>query len=156
MKRYVFRASIQAASVGTGGAYVLFPYDVEKEFGAKSRIPVHATFNGIPYKGSLMKYGEPKHMLCVLKAVRDQLGKGIGDTVDVVVWKDEAARTVEVPSDFAALLKNEKLRKAFDALSYTHRREYCRWIAEAKQEATRARRLAKSVEMIRSGVKTPG
>ena len=156
MKRYVFKATIQAASVGSGGAYVLFPYDVEKEFGAKSRVAVHATFDGIPYRGSLMRYGEPQHMLCVLKAVRRRIGKGPGDAVDVVLWKDDGARTVEVPAAFAALLKKEKLRGAFDALSFTHRKEYCRWISEAKQEETRTRRLAKSVEMLRSGVKTPG
>jgi uncharacterized protein YdeI (YjbR/CyaY-like superfamily) len=44
---------------------------------------------------------------------------------------------------------------AFDALSYTHRREYARWVAEAKRDATRADRAAKSVERLRAGVKTP-
>jgi uncharacterized protein YdeI (YjbR/CyaY-like superfamily) len=44
----------------------------------------------------------------------------------------------------------------FEGLSYTHRKEYCRWIAEAKKEETRARRLARAVEMLREGVRTPG
>jgi len=44
---------------------------------------------------------------------------------------------------------------AFDKLSYTHKKEYTRWITGAKREETRAARLAKSVEMLRSGVKTP-
>jgi Domain of unknown function (DUF1905)/Bacteriocin-protection, YdeI or OmpD-Associated len=156
MKQYAFTATIHAASVGSGGAYILFPYDVEKEFGAKGRVPVHATFDGVPYTGSLVKYGRPQHMLGVLKAVRDQIGKGPGDQVNVVLWKDEAVRTVEVPADFAALLRKQKLRDQFDALSYTHRKEYCRWITEAKKEETRAARLTKSVEMMRKGVKTPG
>jgi hypothetical protein len=156
MKKYTFTAKLEAAPVGTGGAFVSFPYDVAKEFGTKGRVPVHASINNIPYTGSLMQCGGPHHMLGILKSIREQLGKNLGDSVTVEVWKDETARTVDVPADFATLMKKEQLRDSFDALSYTHRKEYCRWITEAKKEETRARRLAKSVEMLRAGVKTPG
>jgi hypothetical protein len=46
-------------------------------------------------------------MLGVLKAVREQIGKGVGDTIDVVVWRDEVERTVEVPTDFARATETE-------------------------------------------------
>jgi hypothetical protein len=154
MKKYAFTAKIEPGP--GGGAFVTFPYDVEKEFGAKGRVPVHASINRIPYTGSLMQCGGPRHMLGVLKSIREQLGKNLGDPVDVEIWKDDSVRTVDLPAGFAALLKKEKLRDAFDALSYTHRREYVRWISEAKKEETRTRRLAKAVEMLRSGAKTPG
>lgn len=156
MKKYSFTATIQTAEVGSGGAYILFPHDVEKEFGTKGRVPVRATFDGIPYTGSLVKYGQPQHMLGILKALREQLGKQSGDKVKVELWKDEAVRTVEVPPDFAALLKREKLLSVFEKLSYTHRKEYVRWITEAKKEETRAARLTKSIAMLREGIKTPG
>jgi uncharacterized protein YdeI (YjbR/CyaY-like superfamily) len=45
---------------------------------------------------------------------------------------------------------------AFEKLSYTHRKEYCRWITEAKKEETRLRRLTKAVDMLKNGVRTPG
>jgi hypothetical protein len=154
MKKYTFTAKIEAGP--GGGAFIYFPYDVQKEFGTKGKVPIHATFDCIAYTGSLIRYGAPQHMLGILKAIREQLGKNPGGTVDVVLWKDEAVRTVEVPADFAALLKKEKLQATFDQLSYTHRKEYCRWITEAKKEETRARRLAKSVEMLHIGIKTPG
>jgi hypothetical protein len=156
MKNYKFKAKIQEASVGTGGAYVLFPYDVEKEFGTKGRVAVKATLCGAPYAGSLIKYGQPQHMLCVLRSIRDQIGKGPGDTVDVVVWKDEEARTVEIPVAFKTLLKKEGLLTGFEKLSYTHRKEYVRWIEEAKKEETRQNRITKAIAMLRTGVKTPG
>jgi hypothetical protein len=155
MKKYTFTATLQAAPIGTGGAFVSFPYDVEKEFGTRGRVPVHASINNIPYTGSLMQCGGPYHMLGILKSIREQLGKNLGDSVSVEVWKDEAVRTVDIPAEFAALLKKEKVLPVFEKLSYTHRKEYCRWITEAKKEETRARRLAKSVEMLRAGVKTP-
>jgi uncharacterized protein YdeI (YjbR/CyaY-like superfamily) len=95
-------------------------------------------------------------MLPVLKAIRQQTGKGPGDTIDVVVSKDEELRTLEVPSHFEKLMKKEGLLPFFEGLSYTHRKEYCRWITEAKKEETRVKRLEKAVDMLKQKVKTPG
>jgi uncharacterized protein YdeI (YjbR/CyaY-like superfamily) len=92
----------------------------------------------------------------VLKGIREQIGKGPGDTVSVVLERDQSIRTVEVPHELANLLKKERLLPVFEKLSYTHRKEYCRWITEAKKEETRQTRIAKAVEMLRTGVKTPG
>jgi MoaA/NifB/PqqE/SkfB family radical SAM enzyme len=156
MKQYKFTAKIQAAGMGTGGACVLFPYDVEKEFGTKGRVPVKVTFDGVPYTGSMIRYGAPQHMLPMLKAIREKIGKGVGETVAVVVWKDEAERVLVIPEVFKSVLKKEGLLAGFEKLSYTHRKEYVRWIEEAKKEETRERRLEKSVAMLKKGVKTPG
>jgi len=153
MKTYKFKARIESA--GAGGACVYFPYDVEKEFGSRGRVPVKATFDGVPYSGSMIKYGAPQHMLGILKDIQEQIGKGPGDIVEVTVEKDEAERSVDVPAEFEKFLKKEKVWAAFDQLSYTHKKEYVRWITEARREETRANRLAKSVEMLRGGVKTP-
>jgi len=153
-KNYKFTARIEAGD--RGGAFLFFPYDVEKEFGTKGRVPVKATIDGVSYTGSLIKYGAPQHMLGVEKAIRQQIGKGPGDRVEVVLKKDDAVREVEVPPAFKTLMKKEGLLTFFESLSYTHRKEYCRWITEAKKEETRARRLEKAVEMLRDKVKTPG
>jgi bifunctional DNA-binding transcriptional regulator/antitoxin component of YhaV-PrlF toxin-antitoxin module len=154
MRKYKFKAKIEAGD--GGGAYVLFPYDTEKEFATRAKVPVKATLNGVPYTGSLMKYGHPLHMLGVPKAIREQIGKGPGDTIEVVVWKDEEIRSVEVPAQFEKLIKKEGLLPVFKKLSYTHRKEYCRWITEAKMDETRSRRLEKAIEMLKKGVRTPG
>jgi len=154
MKRYKFKAVIEAGD--GGGAYVLFPYDTEKEFGANGKVAVSATFDGVPYTGSLIKCGSPQHMLPALKALRAQIRKGPGDTVEVVLWRDQEIRSVEVPSQFEELMKKDGLLPFFEKLSYTHRKEYCRWIAEAKKEETRLKRLEKAIEMLKQGIKTPG
>jgi uncharacterized protein DUF1905 len=52
--------------------------DTEKEFGTKGRVPIQATFDGVPYTGSLVKYSQPQHMLCLLKSIRKQIGKQPG------------------------------------------------------------------------------
>jgi hypothetical protein len=153
MKTYKFTARIESA--GGGGACVLFPHDVQAEFGTRGRVPVKVTFDGVPYTGTMIKYGNPLHMLPILKAIREQIGKAPGDMVEVELQRDGAERVLEVPEDLASLLKTEKLLAIFEKLSHTNRREYCRWISEAKRKETRARRLKKAAEMLRSGIKTP-
>jgi len=154
MKTYKFKAKIEASD--GGGAYVLFPYDTEAEFATRGKVPVKATLNGVPYSGSLMTCGGPHHMLAVLKAIRHQTGKGPGDMINVEVWRDDATRTVDVPVAFEKLMKKEGLLPFFEELSFTHRKEYCRWFTEAKKEETRLKRLEKAVEMLTKGVRTPG
>ena len=153
MKRYKFEAVIHEGR--GGGAFVFFPYDVEKEFATKGRVPVKATFEGVPYAGSLAKYGAPQHLLGVSKAIREQLGKKPGDSVQVVLWKDDEIRTVEIPPELKKAFEKARLLPTFEKLSYTHRKEYCRWIDEAKKDETRVRRMEKAVEMLRKGIKTP-
>jgi hypothetical protein len=154
MKQYKFSAKIEGTF--RGGAYVLFPYDVKSEFGTGGQVRVKVKFDGVPYSGSLVKYSRPQHMMPILKEIREQIGKGPGDTVDVVLERDETVRTVDVPEEFAKLMKKEKLLPFFEKLSYTHRKEYCRWITEAKREETRQARLIKAIEMLKKSVKTPG
>jgi uncharacterized protein YdeI (YjbR/CyaY-like superfamily) len=117
---------------------------------------VKATFDGVAYAGSLMACGGPQHMLGVLKAIREQIGKGVGDAIDVVVARDEAERTVDIPTPFKELMKKEGVFPFFEQLSYTNRKEYCRWISDAKREETRLKRLGKAIAMLRQGVRTPG
>jgi hypothetical protein len=153
MKKYKFKTRLEGTD---SGAYVVFPHNVEEEFGTRGRVPVNVEFDGTPYTGSLVKCGGQAHMVGVSKAIRGLIGKGVGDAVEVVLWKDEAERKIEIPRDLKALLKREGLLAGFEKLSYTHQKEYVRWIEEAKKEETRQRRVAKCVEMLKAGIKTPG
>ena len=73
-----------------GGAYVVFPRDIRKLFG-KGRVKVHATFDGIPYDGSIVHMGlkDPqgniRYTIGVLKSIRRQLGKAEGDSIHVTL-----------------------------------------------------------------------
>jgi hypothetical protein len=132
-----------------GGAWVEVQEEVVAALGGGGRIPVQATFDGIAYRGSIASMGGCK-ALGILKDIRSQLGKGAGDPVTVTVERDSAERTIEVPADFAAALEEAGLRKTFDALAYTHRREHVNAINDAKLPETRARRITKALEMLRS------
>jgi len=73
-----------------GGAWVPFPWDIRQVFG-KGRVRVHATFDGIPYDGSIVNMGvrNPDGSVCyiigVLKAIRKKLGKRDGESVHVII-----------------------------------------------------------------------
>ncbi len=89
-KVYQYTAAIKASEVGKGGAYVIFPYDIREEF-ERGRVKVHVTFDGVPYDGSIVNMGvkNPDGSICyiigVLKAIREQLHKTIGDLLTVTV-----------------------------------------------------------------------
>jgi len=70
------------------GAYVEIPFDVKATFG-KGRVPVHASFDGEPYDGSLVRMGTPGHILGIRKEIRAKIGKQPGDVVHVVLRQRE-------------------------------------------------------------------
>lgn len=150
-RSYSFIAVIKSES--RGGAFVEIPFDVEQAFG-KKRVKVNALIDGQPYRGSLVRMGGESHILGVLKEIRQAIGKGPGDEVQVTLEEDLEPREVELPEDFqTALVASPEALRRFQALSYTHQREYVRWITEAKREATRLERIRKAVEMLVGGEK---
>lgn len=91
-----------------------------------------------------------ENMLGLSKAARAELGVEIGDDVEVEIALDAAERTVEVPPALAeGLAADPAAKAAFDALAYSRRKEIARSIAEARQEATRDRRLEKALAELR-------
>jgi hypothetical protein len=137
-----------------GGHLVEVPLDVREVFG-EARPPVRGTVNGTPFRTTVAVYGG-KSYLGFNRELRDAAGIGDGDEIAIELERDDAPREVEVPPVFAEALAAGGVRDEFDSLSFTHRREYVRWIEEAKREETRERRLAKAVEMLRDGVRPPG
>jgi len=118
--------------------------------GAK-RFPVVATVNGYTWRTTVVRMGG-EFLLGLSKEVRQGAGAEAGDEVDVTLELDTAPREVEVPEALAAALAADPEAKAsFDRMAFTHRKEYARWIAEAKRDETRQRRVAQAVEMIRAG-----
>lgn len=146
---FEFRAVIRDA--GGGGAYIEIPFDVEAAFGRK-RVKVRATFDGVPYRGSIVSMGGARPMLGILKAIRARIGKSLGDEVSVALAEDVETREVAIPEDLARAFEGAPEAAAFfAALSYTGRREYVLWIEAAKLSATRKARIGKAIDLLREG-----
>lgn len=87
IKVYEFDAEIKKVP-DIDGAYVEIPFDVKAEF-SKGRVPVNATFDGVPYSGSLVRMGMPCHIIGIRKDIRAKIGKQAGDTIKVTVQERE-------------------------------------------------------------------
>jgi hypothetical protein len=130
------------------------PFDVKERFG-RARAPVWGTVDGAEFRTTVAVYGG-RYYLGFNKEIRDRAGIAIGDEVEVALEHDRGPRTVDVPPALAGALEGDPQAKAaFDGLSYTHRNEYARWVAEAKRDETRERRVEKAVAMLRDGVRHP-
>jgi bacteriocin resistance YdeI/OmpD-like protein/uncharacterized protein DUF1905 len=152
-----FQAKIyRNTNVDNSSAFVEFPYDLKETFGVGNLVPITATFDGrVKYRGSLAKMGGPQAMLLLRKDVRAKLGKEPGETVQVRVVLDDKPRELAVSEDIKRALKQAGFLEAFEKLAFSHRREYIRWIDEAKKPETRINRINKMSEMLAAGKKMP-
>ena len=82
-KIYKFEAEIKKVP-DMDAAYVEIPFDVKAEFG-KGRVPVRATFEGVPYEGSLVRMKTPGHIIGIRKDIRAKIGKQPGDIIKVTL-----------------------------------------------------------------------
>lgn len=133
---------------GPATAIVLSDAQVD-ELGGGRRAAVRVTIGGASVRLRLGVMGG-QNLIGISKANRAALGVEIGDEVEALIELDETPREVEVPASLAAALDAEPpTRAAFDAQSFTARKEDARSVAEAKREETRERRIAAIVERLR-------
>jgi hypothetical protein len=136
---------------GPAAAVVLDDEQVAAVGEGAKRFPVAATINGYTWRTTVTRM-RGEFLVGLNRAVRTEAGVEAGDTVEVELELDTVPREVEVPSALAAALADDPAASAaFEALAYTHRKEYARWISDAKRDETRQRRVAQALEMLRSG-----
>lgn len=109
------------------------PFDPKQELG-KVR-PVRVTINGYTFRTTVAAMGG-RVFIGLNREARAGTGVSPGRRVDVELVLDEEPRTIELPADLAAAL-DKGSRAFFDSLSFTHQKEYARWIEGAKRAETR-------------------
>src|SRR5215469_16210960 len=147
-----FRATVELNGKTATGIEV--PADVVAALGTGGRPPVTVTIGGHAYRTTVARMGG-RYLIPLSAEHRKAAGVAAGDEVDVGIEPDTAPREVTVPADLTdALAGDAQAREFFDGLSYTHRKEWVRWIEEAKRPETRATRVAKTVDSLRTGRRT--
>jgi hypothetical protein len=147
-----FEATLVGRGPRDAWVFLVVPFDAAAVFGSKARIAVRGTLNGAPFQNSLLPQGDGTHAMAVSKALRAAANANAGDTVAVVMERDDSVRDVDVPEELqVALAGNTRAATTFAALAVSHRRAYTDWIASAKQATTRERRATKAVEMLVEG-----
>jgi hypothetical protein len=144
-----FRATLESGGGNTTGFTV--PDEVVAALGAGKRPPVVVTINGYTYRNTVAVYGGV-YMLGVSAQHREGAGVVAGEELDVELELDTAPREVSVPADLAAALEAEPAARAtFEGLSYSNKSWHVLQVEGAKTDATRERRIAKSVEVLKEG-----
>ena len=131
---------------------IRIPDEVIEALGSSKRPPVTITINGYTYRTTAVRMGGA-FFVPLAAENREAAGVVAGDDVSVEIENDTAPREVTLPDDLAAAM-DDAARTAYDGLSYTHRKEWVRWVEEAKKPETRATRIEKTVSRLHEGKKT--
>jgi hypothetical protein len=149
MGELTFTTTLQGR--GSAAAVVLTAEQVAEVGEGRKAFPVRATINGYTWAGRVSRMGG-EFLLGLRREVRTGAGVEAGDEATVTIALDEAPREVEVPPALErALDADAEAAARFDDLAYSHRKEFARWIAEAKKDETRERRLAQALQMLHEG-----
>lgn len=126
---------------------IVLPFDPKDVFG-KVRAPVNVSIGKHTFRSTVARM-KGQDFVVVNKQNRAAAGVDAGDSVTVTLELDNAKRTIEAPPDLKqALANNKRAATRWDKLSYTHRREHVEAIEQAVRPETRARRIAKAIEML--------
>ena len=139
---------LRAGATATG---IRVPDEIVEALAKGKRPPVRVTINGYTYRSTIAVYGG-EYLVGVSAENRAGAGVEGGDEVDVDIELDTERRDVTVPPDLSAALDAEPAaRKTFDSLSYSNKSYHVQQVEGAKTAETRARRIARSVEVLREG-----
>lgn len=121
------------------------PAEVVDALASGRRPSVVVTINDFSYRSTVAVMGGVS-MIPLSAENRSGAGVVAGDEVDVDLALDTAPRVVDVSPDLAAALDAvPAARAAFDALSYSGKRQQTLAVDGAKTDATRQRRIEKVI-----------
>ncbi|WP_166353687.1 YdeI/OmpD-associated family protein [Phytoactinopolyspora limicola] len=149
MLGHAFDAVLVGQDDGPGCGFEL-PFNPREVFG-KARAPVRVSVDGGAWFRTTVAIYGGSGWIGLRKDQRVEFGVDVGDAVRIRIARDDEPRLVEVPAELeAALAADPEAKSAFDALSYSHRKEYAGWVAEAKRQETRDDRAARTVQKLRA------
>jgi hypothetical protein len=146
---FTFRTTVELGGKTATGLPV--PAEIVDALGAGRRPAVRITVGDYTYRTTIAPMGG-RFFVPLSADNRVAAGLAAGDEVDVTVRVDTAEREVAVPDDLAAALADDPAARAFfDGLAYSHRKEWVRWIEDAKKPETRAQRVSATANGLRAG-----
>jgi hypothetical protein len=145
-----FRTTVVLGGKTATGLQV--PDDVVDALGSGKRPPVLVTVGGYTYRTTVAAMSGA-FWVPLAAEHREAAGVAAGQDVDVRIELDSAPRETPLPDDLAAAL-DDGARAFFDGLAPSHRKEWVRWVEEAKKPETRAARITKTTESLQAGKKT--
>lgn len=146
-EQHTFRATVELSGKTATGLQV--PAEIVQALGTGKRPAVRVTVGHHTYRTTIGSMGG-RFLIPLSADNRAAAGVAAGDEVNVIVEADTATREVTVPDDLAqALADHPAAVRFFDTLAYSHRKEWVRWIDDAKKPETRAKRVQATLDALR-------
>ncbi len=151
--RFSARLLRPEATERTGSWTVVpLPKSASSKLPSPDRAMVEGTINGFPFRAALQPNGNAGHWLRVSKALQDAAGADVGVAVSVEITRVGEEPELRVPLDLRQALEAAPPALALWAqITPMARRDWIRWVASAKQEETRARRIENGIDMLGKG-----
>lgn len=132
--------------------FALVPKAAAERAGFRPRMRVRGSIEGVAFRSSLIPRGGGVLFVVVNNDLRNRIGKTAGDSVRLELGVDPTLVTVP-PAFRQALARDPKAKVAFEGFTASQRQAYARWISDAKQDTTRARRVSSAVDKLHRGEK---
>src|SRR5579864_7684507 len=145
-----FRAVLEPTGNALRWVIARVPFDPAEVWPVRKGRRVRGEINGFAFRTSLFpEAGGQKHVVLVNKKMQAGARAKTGDTVQIRLEPDMEERETTVPAELAKALKAERgLRRYYDALSPSMRRDIGRWVGEPKSAETRVKRADQIAERL--------
>lgn len=125
------------------------PEEISRALGGKGYIPVIASAQGLVIRTTLVPAGNGQYRLFIDGRIRKKLGVDAGGLIGIALQRDKKPNKVTVPADVAAALRKARgAQKAFENITPGLRREFLRWVLNAKHAETRAKRIERAIPIL--------
>jgi uncharacterized protein YdeI (YjbR/CyaY-like superfamily) len=144
-----FRAPLERGDPRLGWVIARIPFDAGRLWGTKGLLKVKGTINEFPFRTSLFPTGDGHHILLVNKRMQAGGKVGVGGAAQFQLQLDTDERTVLMPAELTkALAEDRAVRRWYDQLNYSWRKEIANWVSDVKSAAARERRAGQMAERL--------
>jgi len=124
-----------------------FPYSASEHFGSKGNIPVCITVDGHELNHTLLP-SKNGHYLVYNEFIKRAVGKNPGDSVHVILEKDDKKRNIVIPVKIESMLKEAGVFEKFQKQAEYSKREQINQIEIAKKEETKINRINSLIKQL--------
>src|SRR5580692_5212217 len=149
-KPKTFRAVLERSGEGLNWVIARVPFDPAEVWPVRKGRRVRGEINGFAFRTSLFPgTGGNKHIVLVNKKMQAGARALVGDTAQFRLEPDLEEREAVVPAELAKALKADRgLRRYYDNLNPSARRDIGRWVGEPKAAETRTKRADRIAERV--------
>jgi uncharacterized protein YdeI (YjbR/CyaY-like superfamily) len=144
-----FRATLERLKSGVNWVIIRVPLDIPRIWGTRGRLKVKGEINGFLFRTSLFPTGKGRHMMLVNKQMQKGAKVVLGSVAQFRLEPDTEPRTAIVPAELKRAFAGDRpLRRWFDGLNYSTRKEITDWITQVKSAEARERRSQQIAERL--------